>query len=318
MISKMKIDILKMTLTFSVAAVITGAGVLITRQPGNGKGGLEMSAVPQYNDETLTTESQDLATLEESEKKTEEEASLYYKAYRVKKGDMIGIIAEDYGVTQDTLISVNNIRATRLIQVGQYLKIPSMPGILYTIKTDGETPSSIAEKYGVDSVKCAMVNNLSEAETLKAGSSLFVPDAEIDWITRQEINGDLFYKPLKARYRLTSYFGWRPSPFTGKRSFHGGIDMACPTGTAIYAALGGKVSAVGYNNTYGNYIIISHHSGYRTLYGHMSKTIAVKGQYVTPSTVIGRVGSTGASTGPHLHFTVFKNGKMVNPLNLVG
>ena len=92
--------------------------------------------------------------------------------------------------------------------------------------------------------------------------------------------------------------------------------MACPMGTNIYAALPGKVTATGYNATYGNYVIIAHHSGYKTLYGHMSAILCHSGQYVTQDSRIGKVGSTGLSTGPHLHFTVFKNNKQVNPENL--
>ena len=92
--------------------------------------------------------------------------------------------------------------------------------------------------------------------------------------------------------------------------------MACPMGTLIYAALPGKVTSTGYNATSGNYVIIAHHSGYKTLYGHMSAILCHSGQYVTQDSRIGKVGSTGLSTGPHLHFTVFKNGKQVNPENL--
>ena len=231
---------------------------------------------------------------------------------------MIGLIAEKYDVSQDTLISVNNIRASRLIQPGQYIKIPSEEGILYTVKKDGETPATISEKYDVDAVKCAFVNKLGVDEALKAGSSIFVPGAEMDSITLSEINGDLFRKPIHGWYRLTSYFGWRPSPFTGRRSWHGGLDMACPRWTKIYAGMDGRVSETGFNNTYGNYVIINHGNGYKTLYGHMERIDCSKGQWVNSNTVIGRVGSTGASTGPHLHFTVFKRGKMVNPLSLLG
>ena len=141
-----------------------------------------------------------------------------------------------------------------------------------------------------------------------------MPDAELDWATRQEINGDLFKKPLHSRYWLSSPYGWRDSPFsTGKRTFHGGLDMATSQGTPVYPALDGKVTAVGFNSTYGNYVIISHHSGYKTLYAHMSTVNCKKGNFVYTNTMIGRVGSTGMSTGPHLHFTVYKNGKTVNP-----
>jgi hypothetical protein len=102
--------------------------------------------------------------------------------------------------------------------------------------------------------------------------------------------------------------------YGGKITFHGGIDMAVSQGTPIYAALDGTVTAVGYNATYGNYVIITHHSGYKTLYGHMKSTACRKGNFVYTNTVIGYVGSTGMSTGPHLHFTVYKNGKTINPI----
>ena len=245
-------------------------------------------------------------------------SAITYQTYRVKSGDMIGIIAEKYDVTQDTIISVNNIKQSRLIQVGQYLKIPSLPGIIYTVKENGETPQTIAEKYKVDAQKCASANSVALEAAFSAGTSIFVPDAELDWMTRQEINGDLFKKPLHSRYWLSSSYGWRDSPFnTGKRTFHGGIDMATSTGTPIYPALDGKVTTAGYSATYGNYVIISHHSGYKSLYGHMSKITCKVGNMVFTTTKIGEVGSTGMSTGPHLHFTVYKNGKSVNPMTLL-
>ncbi|MCQ2573780.1 MAG: M23 family metallopeptidase [Treponema sp.] len=243
---------------------------------------------------------------------------LTYKTYRVKQGDMIGIIAEENDVSQDTLITVNHITATRSLQIGTYLKIPSIPGILYTVRQDGETFDSIAKAYDISAEKCAVVNNMAQDVSLKAGSTLFLPDALMDDLTRKEINGDLFHKPLKSRYYLTSNYGWRTSPFNpGKRSFHGGTDMATSAGTSIYAALDGRVSFTGYNETYGNYVIITHHSGYKTLYAHMSSISCKKGQYVYTNTIIGKVGSTGMSTGPHLHFAVYKNGKGMNPMSLI-
>jgi len=241
---------------------------------------------------------------------------LTYTSYRIRKGDMIGVIAERFGLTQDTLISINNIRQTRRIQIGEYIKVPSMPGILYTTKKDGETVASVAEKYQVSAQKTAAVNHLHEQGALAAGTSLFVPDAFMDWVTRQEINGDLFRRPLRARYYVSSNFGWRRSPFTGKRTFHNGVDMASPAWTPVYAALAGTVTAAGFHSVYGNYVIVTHHSGYRTLYGHMVGIKARKGQSVDTRTVLGWVGNTGLSTGPHLHFSVFKYGSAVNPVSL--
>ena len=324
---------------FSVIAFCAGVFfifLLITAKrhdTRHGVGGLETTAVPEYSEnlssllaevETLppvnadSSEIPELADITDSniaENPADDELHITYQTYRVKSGDMIGFIADEFDVTQDTIISVNNIKQSRLIQPGQYLKIPSMPGIVYTVKKNGETPVTIAEKYKVNADKFAQVNHLTLETALNAGTSLFVPDAELDWATRQEINGDLFKKPLHARYWLSSTYGWRDSPFNaGKRTFHGGLDMAVATGTPIYAALDGTVTAVGYNATYGNYVIITHHSGYKTLYGHMKSTACRKGNFVYTNTVIGYVGSTGMSTGPHLHFTVYKNGKTINPL----
>ena len=247
----------------------------------------------------------------------EDTSGLTYFAYRVKKGDMVGTIAEKFGVTQDTIISVNNIRQSRLIQIGQDLKIPSIPGILYTVKKDGEDINDIAERFEIAPEECAKVNNLDlQLASLKAGDQLFLPNAELDWVTRQEINGDLFKRPLKGGYYFSSYYGWRASPFTGKRTFHGGIDMAARKGTAVYPALDGTVLETGYNSTYGNYIYIKHHSGYKTLYAHLSAINTKKGRFVYTNTKIGEVGSTGLSTGPHLHFSIYKNNVSINPMNL--
>ena len=311
------------------------AGVFLTcllitaRRPDSrhGVGGLETTAEPEYEENLsslLASVESDInaadaaQTAEFAQNADLTDSSITYQTYRIKAGDMIGFIADAFDVSQDTIISVNNIRQSRLIKPGEYLKIPSMSGIIYTVKKNGETAATIAEKYKVNADKCASANNVSLDTELKAGTSLFVPDAELDWATRQEINGDLFKKPLHARYYLSSYYGWRNSPFNaGSRTFHGGIDMAIASGTPVYAALDGTVSATGYNATYGNYVIITHHSGYKTLYGHLSSINCRKGNFVYTNTMIGRVGSTGMSTGPHLHFTVYKNGKTINPLTVL-
>ncbi|MCQ2598583.1 MAG: M23 family metallopeptidase [Treponema sp.] len=310
---------IKKVVNLAVVGFLCGAGlttITITTLKSFTKktamGGFETPSNPDFS------QSEEMEISLADEFIEDELPTLTYKTYRVKQGDMIGIIAEENNVSQDTLITVNNITATRSLQIGTYLKIPSIPGILYTVRTDGETFETIAKAYDISAEKCASVNNMELDANLKAGATLFLPDALMDDITRKEINGDLFHKPLKSRYYLTSHYGWRTSPFnTGKRSFHGGTDMACSTGTPIYAALDGRVSFTGYNDTYGNYVIINHHSGYKTLYAHMSSISCKKGQYVYTNTIIGKVGSTGMSTGPHLHFAVYKNGKGMNPMGLI-
>ena len=286
-------------------AVLTIANFTACKNNKTGQGGLDTNTSPiTYTELSSLAESASGSDVQEIE----------YFAYRLKKGDMIGQLAIDYGVTEDTLISVNNIRATRYVQEGDYIKIPSIPGILYTVRSNGETIETISKKYDIDSMKCAKVNSYEQTVSLNAGTQLFLPDAELDWITRQEINGDLFKKPLKCSYYVSSPWGWRSNPFNGKRTFHGGIDMACPAGRAIYPSMNGRVIKAGTNNVYGNYVIVQHHSGYTTLYGHMSRIRCKTGQFVYQgSTVIGEVGSTGMSTGNHLHFAVYKNGKSQNP-----
>ena len=242
--------------------------------------------------------------------------SLYYRAYSVKQGDMVGTIAAEYGVSQDAIISLNKLKNTRALQIGQILKIPSLDGISYTVKT-GDTPESIADKYKISLEKLATVNTLTD-NTVEAASVIFLPDAKLDWATLQEINGDLFRRPLHSSYYITSRYGWRDNPFfNGQRSFHNGMDMAAPRGTAVYAALNGQVISTGYSTVYGNYVMIRHHSGYQTLYGHLNTILTSKGSFVSVSSKIGTVGNTGMSTGPHLHFTVYRNGATLNPAGLL-
>ena len=156
-------------------------------------------------------------------------------------------------------------------------------------------------------------NDLDTASLLK-GQQLFIPGAKMDATSLQRAMGELFIWPLSGNYRITSRFGRRLDPFTGVPSSHTGIDLAIVQGTPIKAAMSGKIAVVGYTNVYGNYVIIDHENGYQTLYAHLQKPAPVrKGQRVAQGTQIGAVGNTGYSTGPHLHFTVYKNGKLVDP-----
>ena len=193
--------------------------------------------------------------------------------------------------------------------------MPSIDGLIYTVQK-GNSIQGISAKYNVTLEDLLDVNELESSE-LQVGQRLFIPGARLDNETLHNALGDRFIVPISAGYRLTSKFGRRADPFTGAISNHTGIDMACPTGTPIYASMSGKVAFVGYSNIFGNYVIINHSKGYQTLYAHMSKIEAKKGQWVSQGTKIGLVGSTGYSTGPHLHFTVYKNGKLVDPLSLL-
>ena len=124
----------------------------------------------------------------------------------------------------------------------------------------------------------------------------------------------LFIWPCSAR-KITCGYGPRIHPTTGNYSSHTGIDIGAYSGDPIYAAASGTVTTATYGTAYGNYVTINHGNGYSTLYGHMTRYIVSAGDHVDQGQVIGYVGNTGWSTGPHLHFTVYKNGSLVNPLN---
>ena len=119
--------------------------------------------------------------------------------------------------------------------------------------------------------------------------------------------------PITKGSPMTSGFGWRIHPLTKKRKFHSGIDFSAPQGTPIYTFKAGKVEFAGIRGGYGKAVIINHGEGFSTLYGHASKLSVRKGEQVVAGQMIGDVGSTGFSTGPHLHFEVRVNNKPVNP-----
>jgi murein DD-endopeptidase MepM/ murein hydrolase activator NlpD len=238
---------------------------------------------------------------------------LIYDSYTVQKGEMIGILAQGFGLNQDTLLSVNKIRSARTVQIGQVIKVPNQDGILYTVKKE-DTLSGIAEKYKTKTADLRTVNELL-SDSVHTGTVLFIPGARMPQDDIQEINGDLFIWPVRGY--ITSNYGYRQSPFGGARQFHSGLDIGASMGYPVVAAMSGRVSVVSYDQSFGNFIVITHHSGYRTLYAHLSVVRVKTGAYVATGERIGDVGSSGLSTGPHLHFTVYKNGVTVNPRNLM-
>ena len=125
--------------------------------------------------------------------------------------------------------------------------------------------------------------------------------------------GEGFIWPTPGFYTITSPFGYRVHPITGLWRFHGGIDIGAPLGAQTLAVADGTVLIAGWDNSYGNYIILDHGGGVHTLYAHLSQMHVSTGQTIRQGEVIGLVGSTGNSTGPHLHFEVRINGELADP-----
>lgn len=275
------------------------------------------SLTPKYPQQAIGSVSLSELPPEAGINETDEELTatdeLYYFTYIVKKGDTISEIASNYNVYPDAIITLNNLKSTRLIHVGSVLKIPSINGIIYTVK-NGDTVEKIAAAYNISPERIQEVNTASgiSSELNSVGKVIFLPDARLPSWALKEINGDLFLWPIRGY--ITSWYGWRRDPITSARSFHTGIDIGAPIGTPVHAAMEGTVVAVNFSTGMGNYVIIKHRSGYQTLYAHLSRTATYVGASVTTATVIGYVGNTGYSTGPHLHFTVYKNGYTINPM----
>jgi murein DD-endopeptidase MepM/ murein hydrolase activator NlpD len=279
----------------------------------NGMGMAYVETSVQLSAEDPASEQENLLTGLPEPSEFSKPRMLLFSSYQIERGDTIGELAVNFGLNQDTLLSLNNIKNSRLLQIGQTLKVPNQDGILYTVKR-GDTLSSIAEKYRIPAEAIQTVNELF-SPSVKTGSSLFVPGARLPQTDLQEINGDLFIWPTRGY--VTSPYGYRANPFTGARQFHSGLDIGAPIGTPVRAAMAGRVIAAAVNESNGNYVVITHHSGYRTLYAHLNVIRVKSGAYVKTGEHIGDVGTTGISTGPHLHFTVYKNGVTMNPRLLI-
>ena len=324
-------NVKKIGITLAVVAVFVAAGIglaMVKQHFDNYTGALQLPGSDSSDIETLnklmaTFALEGAIEVDESGNLVDSVATtisytqpVTYQNYSVRSGDTISGITRKFGLRNiSTLISVNDISNVRQLGAGQKLKIPSIDGIIYTVKK-GDSLESIVKKYNVKLATILDVNELN-TDVLSAGQQLFIPGAAMDSKALKEAMGELFIMPLKSKFRWSSSYGKRIDPIAGVSSFHTGTDMACPTGTPIYAAMSGTIATAGVSRVYGNYVIIEHGNGYQTLYAHMSKIIATKGQWVSQGTKIGLVGSTGYSTGPHLHFTVYKNGKMIDPMTIL-
>jgi murein DD-endopeptidase MepM/ murein hydrolase activator NlpD len=237
-----------------------------------------------------------------------------WEDYTVRQGDTVEGISRRFGLSLDAVIASNNIRNVRRgLIAGEKIRIPNMDGIPYTVKR-GDSYQKIANSMDVP-LEAVLDANDIQSEAISLGTVLFIPGARMKTEDLKQALGELFIYPVQGR--ITSGFGWRIDPFTKTRLYHAGMDLSSRFGTPVKAAAAGRVSAIGYNAIYGNFVIVTHNGVYQTMYGHLSKILVPKGTYVSQGDVVGQVGSTGRSTGPHLHFAVYKNDRAINPLEIL-
>jgi murein DD-endopeptidase MepM/ murein hydrolase activator NlpD len=226
-------------------------------------------------------------------------------AYTPKFDEDLLSLAARCTVPYATLATLNRLPNATAELSGSIL-LPSMPGLFIP-----ENPHTDLEML----LTSARNDGRGVPLTLRRGEKTerfrFIPGEDFTATERAFFLHPNFQFPLR-NYRLTSAFGPRINPVTGNPRFHKGLDLAAPAGTEVFAARNGVVTAQGYDSIYGNYIIISH-GEWTSLYGHLSEIHTVLLKNVRSGSLIGRVGSTGQSTGPHLHFELRQNGIARDP-----
>jgi LysM repeat protein len=226
--------------------------------------------------------------------------------YIVREGDTLGAIALRHNVDVKQLAEMNNLRDLDHIIKGQVLMLPGTT-FPYVVQK-GETLGSIAGRFGVDEEELAAMNGLRDPDHLLAGQSLMIPAG-------QGGGSAGVSRALPLNQLRWPVVGWISSPF-GMRDgeMHHGLDIAADHGQVVRAVKGGRVVFCGPRGDYGNTVIIDHGSGLQTLYAHNSTLLVREGQKVLAGQPIARVGSTGRSTGPHLHLEVRLNGVPFDPM----
>lgn len=251
--------------------------------------------------------------------------------YTVQPGDTVGSIAERFDLYAITILWANNLTSRSYIRPGDRLLILPVDGVVHTVKR-GDTLGKIAGLYGAEAEKIVKQNRLqNDGSDIVVGEELIIPGGEKIQAASQSTPsqprqytslssiaapppsasipaGSNYLWPTSVR-RITQYYGWR----------HTGVDIAGPSGTPLYATKAGTVikSQCGWNGGYGCYIIIDHGGGIASLYGHASQLYVSVGQQIAQGQTIALMGSTGRSTGPHVHFEIRVGGSRVNPFQYI-
>ncbi len=243
--------------------------------------------------------------------------------YVVKEGETLSSIAKKFGVSLDTIIWANEIKSAKEIKAGQKLKIPPVTGIVHKVKR-GETVYSIAKKYGVDPQQIVdfPFNTFANDETfaLSVGQDLVVPNGVMPEIKPPPAPQYVATVPIQPGVAGTGEFTWPTSGYISQNFswYHQAIDIANKDAPVVVAADGGWIETVVMSHYgYGNHLVINHGNGYKTLYAHLAKVNVQVGDRVNRGATIGRMGSSGRSTGIHLHFEIIKDGVKLNPLSVL-
>ena len=245
--------------------------------------------------------------------------------YIVQTGDTISTIAERHGISITTLLGSNGLSVRSLIRPGDQLDILPIDGLTHTVKS-GDTVLAIARKYSADADEIVSFNRMADSGDLRIGETLVIPGGTQSVPTRTRSIANVFKTtpqstpsnigsvtgsgsmiwPTDLRV-ITQYFGWR----------HTGLDVDCGYNNDNYAADDGIVQFVGWKGGYGLTVEVNHGNGIVTRYAHGARNYVANGQSVTQGQPVQLCGTTGRSTGTHIHFEVIQNGKFKNPLEYI-
>ena len=244
---------------------------------------------------------------------TEEFPPLRLFSYRLQDAMDLFSLSARLNLPYDCIATLNGLDNPTAIQSLEVVLIPNQPGIFVW-----DVPASTFQEI----VASVSNNAREEAQPVRIDrggrllSLQFFRGQSFTAIERAYFLNILFRFPLPFG-RLTSGYGARDNPFTGDSEFHRGIDLAAPMSTEVYAARDGSVSAIGYDPVMGKMVILNHEAGYQTIYGHLEEISVRLNEEVRSGMIIGAVGTTGYSTGPHLHFEIRRSGTPRDPVPLL-
>jgi LysM repeat protein len=261
------------------------------------------------------------ATTDEPERVVPDRGEI--ETYVIESGDTLGGIAEKFGLSLSTILWANGLSYNSTIQPGDDLKILPRDGVLYSVRS-GDTLSRIASQYSVDTDVIMATNGMSSANKLSIGDELLLPGGEppspVSTARSSASLSTLFTAPSSSGTSssggwlwptdwrvITQYYGWR----------HTGLDVDGDYSTYSYASRGGVVIFSGWRSGYGYTVEIDHGDGFVTRYAHHSKNFVGVGENVYAGQALAQTGTTGRSTGTHLHFEIIRNGRFQNPLDYV-
>ncbi|MEQ1604155.1 MAG: peptidoglycan DD-metalloendopeptidase family protein [Pyrinomonadaceae bacterium] len=186
---------------------------------------------------------------------------------------------------------------------------------------DAEVISTFEDQARSEGIEESLRNLILDGRIVNTTRSRLAPNAPVTLDSGVSVTKAAASRPLEYRYpvagRLTSDIGNRVHPIDRKVKFHAGLDLAVPPGTSVGASADGVVSFAGWSGGYGNLLVVKHMDGRETRYGHLNKLLVKEGDAVSAGQVVALSGSTGKSTGPHVHFEIRENGQVLNPLNIL-